>query len=225
MSLDCPEVEQLAAEVALGMVSATERASALAHLRQCQSCQRLVDELSAVADGLLLLAPEAEPSIGFESRILAATGAPERRPEHRPERRPRKPWLRVAVAAVAALVLGSSSLLAGLALRGDGGGKSEPIRSALAVTANGLATCRVFAFGEERAWVFVHLETPRDWSADYTIQVTTANPDVVETLGELRLQAGEATLGGTVDVPAKQLRSIRVLKTSGELWYEAVFRT
>lgn len=223
MSLSCPEVELLAAEVALGTVSATERAAALAHLRQCQSCQRLVDELSTVADGLLLLAPEAEPSIGFESRVLAATGASER-PERVRPRRTRAPWLRAAIAAAAVLLLGSASVLAGLAVTGDDA-DTTPVRTALAVNANGLATCRVFAFGEERAWVFVHLETPRDWAADYTVQVTTANEGQIETLGELRLQAGVATLGATVDVPANQLRSIRVLKTSGELWYEAVFRT
>ena len=223
MSLNCADVEQLAAEVALGTVSATERAAALAHLRQCQSCQRLIDELSTVADGLLLLTPESEPSIGFESRVLTATGASER-PER--SRRPasRKPWLRVGVAAAAVLILGSASVLAGLALTGDEG-KANPVRTALAVNANGRATCRVFAFGEEQSWVFVHLETPRDWTADYTVQVTTADLGRIETLGQLRLQAGVATLGATVDVPARQLRSIRVLKTTGELWYEAVFRT
>ena len=222
MSLTCADVELLASEVALGTVSATDRAAALAHLRQCQSCQRLVDELSTVADGLLLLAPEAAPSIGFESRVLAATGAPEH-PERALRPPPRRPWLRVAIAAAAALILGSATVLAGLALTGDDG--TGPIRTALAVNANGLATCRVFAFGEEQSWVFVHLETPRDWTADYSVQVTTADLGRIETLGQLRLQAGVATLGATVDVPAKQLRSIRVLKTTGELWYEAVFRT
>ena len=220
MSLSCPDIELLAPEVALGIVSATERASTLDHLRQCQRCQRLVDDLSTVADGLLLMAPEAEPSIGFESRVLAATGASERL-EHR---RPRRRWSRVAVAAVAALVLGSASVLAGVAVQDDGGTDRQPIRTALAVNANGRATCRVFAFGDKQAWVFVHLETPHDWSADYTVEVTTARDGEVQNLGDLRLQAGVATLGATVDVPAKHLRSIRVLKTSGELWYEAVFR-
>jgi anti-sigma-K factor RskA len=217
--LGCPDVENLAAEVALGLVSATERASTLAHLRQCQACQRMVDELSTVADELLLLTPEAEPSIGFESRVLAATGIPER-----PQHRPRRPWLRVAVGAAAALVLATSAALGITALNQDGGDGSE-IRTALAVNANGKATCRVFAFGEQQAWVFVHLETPRDWTADYTVEVTSTGDRPTQTLGELRLQAGVATLGATVDVPARQLRSIRVLKTSGELWYEATFRT
>ena len=221
MSLSCLEFEGLAAEVALGTVSATERASALSHLRECQGCQRLVDELSTVADGLLLLAPEVEPSIGFESRIIAATGAQELSPRQVPRGRPR---LRVPVAAIAALVLGSAAIVAALALPRDER-TDQPVRTALAVNANGLATCRVFAFGEEQSWVFVHLETPRDWSADYTVQVTTADEGQIQTLGQLRLTAGSATLGGTVDVPARQLRSIRVLKTSGELWYEAVFRT
>ena len=218
MSLGCPEVETLAAEVALGTVSATERASALSHLRQCPSCQRLVDELSTVADGLLLLTPEAEPSIGFESRVLAATRVSERQ-----ERKPRRRRLRFTAAA-AALVVAAASVLGGVAVTRSDDDRGAGVRSALAVSANGLATCRVFAFGDEEAWVFVHLETPRDWSADYTVQVVGADEGEVRTLGQLRLQAGVATLGGSVDLPAERLRAVRVLKTSGELRYEAVFR-
>jgi hypothetical protein len=217
--LGCPEVEALAPEFALGAVTATERASALVHIRQCQSCQRLVDELSTVADGLLLLAPHVEPTIGFESRVLAASGAPERQPE----RRRRVPAVRVAAAAAALVVASSLGLLAGLALSG-GADQGDDVRTGFAVSPNGLASCRVFAFGDQQAWVFVNLKTPREWTADYVVEVTTAEEGESETLGRLRLQGGEATLGTTVDYPAERLRSVRVLNPAGEVWYEAVLK-
>ena len=54
---DCPEVEALAAELALGIVLGSDRASALAHLGACASCRRLVETLTNVADPLLLRHP------------------------------------------------------------------------------------------------------------------------------------------------------------------------
>ncbi|MCA1691506.1 MAG: hypothetical protein LC733_04620 [Actinobacteria bacterium] len=219
--LDCRDVEVLAAELALGVVSAGERASALAHLGHCRGCQRLVDELATVADDLLLLAPEAEPTIGFESRVLAATGAPM---ERRPDRKPGRSRLRTAVAAAALVVVGGAGLIAGLTAAPQPEVRNE-VRTALDVSASGRATCRAFAFGDPQAWIFVSLEAPREWTADYEVEVVTAGGGPPAPVGHLRLQGGQATLGVTVDAPARSLRAIRVLDTSGELRYEAAFDT
>jgi anti-sigma-K factor RskA len=222
---DCPEVEALAAELALGIVSGSERAAALAHLNHCASCRRLVDELSAVADPLLLLAPEAEPSIGFESRVLAATTAADAaRPAPavvlgRRRRRFRTAWMALA-AALVVLVVGFGGLLLGRSM--DGGGE---VRTALAVTANGAATCRAFAYGDRQAWVFVSLDAPPAWTADYTVEVTTEGGGRAAAVGQFHLQNGSGSLGTTVDVPASHLRAVRVLDASGALRYEANFRT
>lgn len=228
--VSCPEVEALAAELALGSVSGADRANALSHLSRCPSCRRLVDELSAAADPLLLLAPEHEPSIGFETRVLAATpapgadhSAPSPAPAHR--RRPRRTLGRIGRIAVAAAFVVTAATAGVLVGRAIDDTADPGVRTALAVSANGRATCRAFAYGEQEAWVFVSLEAPREWTADYRVEVTTEAGGTAANLGTLKLADGTGTLGGTLDVPASKLRSIRVFDGSGALRYEASFET
>lgn len=72
-------VFELAPELALGIVGGDQRARALEHLASCPECRRAVDELSGVADELLLLAPPREAPLGFESRVLDSIRPPRRR--------------------------------------------------------------------------------------------------------------------------------------------------
>jgi hypothetical protein len=67
---DCELLDSVAAELALGSLTGAERSAALAHLDDCQACRQLVEELTAAADALLLIAPEADPPAGFEVRLL-----------------------------------------------------------------------------------------------------------------------------------------------------------
>ena len=83
----CADVEAVAAELALGLLGGPERAEALAHIDGCAHCRVLVDELSVTADELLLLAPGAEPSSGFEARVLAQLQPTARPTALRPRRR------------------------------------------------------------------------------------------------------------------------------------------
>jgi hypothetical protein len=98
----CDEIRELAPDVALGIADGEERAEALDHLSTCADCRRLVEELSQVADELLMLAPVQEPPTGFESRVVQSLGL-----ERRPRRRLTPRWLAlrlgppVAAAAVA----------------------------------------------------------------------------------------------------------------------------
>jgi hypothetical protein len=78
----CEEIRDLTAELALGIADGEERAEALRHLSTCAECRREVEQLSQVADELLLLAPVQEPPAGFESRVVDAMGL-ERRPRGR----------------------------------------------------------------------------------------------------------------------------------------------
>lgn len=66
----CEEIRELAPELALGIVEGEERGRALEHLADCPDCRRRVEELSEVADELLLVAPYREPPPGFESKVL-----------------------------------------------------------------------------------------------------------------------------------------------------------
>jgi hypothetical protein len=106
----CEEIRDLTAELALGIADGEERAEALRHLSTCAECRREVEQLSQVADELLLLSPVQEPPAGFESRVVEAMGL-ERRPRRRLVRWLTPRWLAprlgpaLAAAAVTAAVL------------------------------------------------------------------------------------------------------------------------
>ena len=72
--MSCDEFAEVAAELALGVLTGRERARALAHLDGCESCREQVRELSMAGDELLALLPPAEPPAGFESRVLDRLG-------------------------------------------------------------------------------------------------------------------------------------------------------
>jgi hypothetical protein len=97
----CEELQHLAPEIALGTIDGEERAEALRHLATCGECRRLVDQLTEVADELLMLAPVHEPPAGFESRVIDAIGLPREAPRRRLARR-LLVWLGPPVAAAAA---------------------------------------------------------------------------------------------------------------------------
>jgi anti-sigma-K factor RskA len=72
--MSCDAFAEVAAELALGVLTGRERAAALAHLGGCESCREQVRELTMVQDELLALLPSQEPPAGFESRVLERIG-------------------------------------------------------------------------------------------------------------------------------------------------------
>src|SRR5690349_12958449 len=100
--MTCEQTRALAPELALGIADGAERADALEHLATCAECRRAVAELSEVTDELLLRAPEREPPVGFESRVLARLQPPPATARRR--QRGRRALLALAPAAVAAVL-------------------------------------------------------------------------------------------------------------------------
>src|SRR5215469_497476 len=72
--MGCEEFANVAAELALGVLTGRERAQALAHLDRCDACRGEVRQLTLTGEELLGLLPEAEPPAGFETRVLARIG-------------------------------------------------------------------------------------------------------------------------------------------------------
>jgi hypothetical protein len=66
----CDETRELLPELALGIADGEERARVLEHIEDCADCRRELERQSAVADSMLVLAPEQEPPAGFESDVL-----------------------------------------------------------------------------------------------------------------------------------------------------------
>jgi hypothetical protein len=74
--MTCAELADVAAELALGVLTGRERAVAVAHLDTCDTCREDVRQLMATGEQLLELLPSAEPPAGFESRVLDRLGLP-----------------------------------------------------------------------------------------------------------------------------------------------------
>jgi hypothetical protein len=78
MSADerCEETRELITELALGVADGAERARVLEHVADCPDCRRELERQSAIADELLVLAPEEEPPPGFELAVLNSIQPP-----------------------------------------------------------------------------------------------------------------------------------------------------
>ncbi len=74
--MTCAELADVAAELALGVLTGRERAMAVAHLDKCDACREDVRQLMATGEQLLELLPSAEPPAGFETRVLERLGLP-----------------------------------------------------------------------------------------------------------------------------------------------------
>jgi hypothetical protein len=74
--MTCAELADVAAELALGVLTGRERAVAVAHLDTCEACREDIRQLMATGEQLLELLPPAEPPAGFETRVLERIGLP-----------------------------------------------------------------------------------------------------------------------------------------------------
>lgn len=75
VTIDCEQFDAHADELALGQVAEPLRGQLVTHAALCPNCHSLLDALGAVADRLLLAAPQMEPPAGFENRALARLDA------------------------------------------------------------------------------------------------------------------------------------------------------
>jgi hypothetical protein len=76
--MTCAELADVAAELALGVLTGRERARAIAHLEWCDACREHVRQLTATGEQLIELLPPAEPPAGFETQVLDRIGLPVR---------------------------------------------------------------------------------------------------------------------------------------------------
>src|SRR5262245_50753476 len=162
--MTCDRVRSLASELALDIADGAERAEALEHLAGCAECRRAVAELSEVTDELLLRAPEREPPVGFESRVLARLE--QSQPVIRRRRRARRALFALAPAAVGAVlatvaVLGFTSddrRLAGEYREALSAAHGSSFEAARLRAPGGLPAGVVYAYRGRKSWIFLYLD-------------------------------------------------------------------
>jgi hypothetical protein len=145
----CLRTRDVAAELALGIAEGDQRAEALDHLATCATCRAEVDQLAAAADRVLLVAPEVEPPVGFESRVLdhLETAAVPTAPGAR--RRPGR-LLAVAAAVVVALLVFGLGVVAG---RLGGPAATHSVATGELTASSGMPVGRVTAISGDQSWL------------------------------------------------------------------------
>lgn len=246
--MNCPEFSDVAAELALGVLTGRERAAAIAHLDQCDACRENVRQLTMTGEGLLELLPTREPPAGFESRVMEriglATPAPAPAPVsspgrvgrlfHRGQRRghqapasaTRQPrqvgWTRRSLAAAAVAVAVVAGGLGGWGLAvGTSAPASSTLASATLTSASHQTVGKVFLYQGSPRWLYMSVDLP---SGDGTVlcQVVGQNGQVT-TVGSFRLADGHGYWGSPATGASGQLTSARLVSTNGTVLATASF--
>ena len=210
MSAECNEIRELAAEVALGISSGEERASVLAHLGRCPACRAELDELSEVADELLLLAPPREPPVGFETRVLDRFG-----------RRPARRWLGHFRVAAAALAAGAVTAAVMFAVFSDDRRVASDYRESLARVngryfdaerlrdATGRTVGQVFGYEGSPSWITVVL-SDHVRGKDYRAEIVTRDGRRLR-LHSIRPHRGVTSSAQVIPVTLKRVTKVRIV--------------
>ena len=201
--ISCPEVEELAAELALGTLPGDQRSAVLAHLDGCPDCRRLLNRLSDTADSLLLAAPEVEPPAGFTRRVLAGL-----------KPAPRRRWRPLTLAVAAALVCGLAIGYVPGHLRS---GSVAMVRAASFVrnpaepgeTLEG----KVYARADNPSWVFMTLHGAES-DESYACELVLKDGRTV-SIGSFTMHGGVGSWGRAVDVTLSKVRLVQLRDANG----------
>jgi hypothetical protein len=231
----CVEVEESLAELALGILPGNERAVVLAHLQGCEECQAELEKLTLTADGLLGLAPELEPPVGFEVELFRRMGISE--PNSRTEvarshigglldRISSRGRVMVSAAAVTiAVALGfGGGWLANTGTTAAVGPYQHGVASATAtLTSDSHAVGTVSTFAGTPGWMLmtVHAGNVSGW---VTCKVTVSGGSQV-TVGRFQLDHGYGAWSARLPVSAPSIRSAQVTATGGVAIGSATFAT
>lgn len=217
MSASCRDVRGLLPELALGVATGEERARALEHLADCHGCRRELDELTEVADALLVAGPRAEPPVGFESRVVErVTGAGATVPGRRARRA--AGWAAAAVLG-AALAVGAVFLATG-EQRNFAASYRRALEQAegsyfggLPLTGrHGQQAGHVFGYEGSPPWVFVIVTSGA--SGAYDVEIETLDGETVP-LGSFEVAEGQGSFGTTLPVDLSDVAALRVEQRDG----------
>jgi hypothetical protein len=211
--MNCEELRDLAPEIALGTIDGGERAEALRHLATCAECRRLVDQLSEVADELMIVAPVEDPPAGFESRVIEALGL------QRPRRR--RPGRRLLVRLGPAVVAAAVSAIALAAIYHDDRVTAERYRDTLARAdgqyfqaeplrdETGAEAGVVFGYQGAPSWVLVTVDPGHRDRISGGELVTTDRRTI--PLPSLELDPRQGSWGAAIPTNLYEVASIRLL--------------
>jgi hypothetical protein len=210
------------AELALGILDGRERAALLDHLAGCPGCALELEQLTTAADELVHLAAEADPPVGFESRLF------ERLEISDPENVVRPGWghrWRSVAAIAAALVLAFG---VGWVVHPSDGDKprsavtapsSNELKATLVSHGHYLGDASIY--GNSPAWLFMAVEATSD-TGRVRCTVTTADGRI-HLVGSFTLNDGRGAWAAPLWVGKSPVRSAQVVDSGGRVLATANF--
>jgi hypothetical protein len=218
--VDCDRFADVAAELALGVLTGRERAEAVPQLDDCDACREDVRELAITGEELLRLLPEVTPPAGFAYRVrheICFSGY------RRQRRRRAKAPLLVAAAAAAVLAVGGG--LAGWsAVRSPGPGVMHPARL---TTAQQRVIGRVFlddnGYRGGSGWVYVSVDRGVGTGTGTVVCQLLGQDGRVTTIGSFGLAGGNGYWGSPESMPGTTVVGAQLLTAGGHVLATAMF--
>jgi hypothetical protein len=224
----CAEIRPMLGELAIGSAAGHERDRAVRHVATCPACGRELAELTTVFDGLLQLAPPADPPPGFESAVVARIARPAARAagEPRPPHRRRRRALALAAAVVvAALAGGAAGTVATRAQGADDRVLADRYRQVLSVadgqylralrltTDAGAPAGTVFLYQGRPSWVLVSVTSA---PVDGTYAMTVVGRDGTDRpVGACLVTRGAGTYGYQLPRPVADIAEVALSTPEG----------
>ena len=220
--LTCQQCHELAPELALDVLPGRERAEALAHLDGCAGCRETVSALTATADRLVELLPGAEPSAGFEQRVMTALAPPPRRARR---------WWVAAAAAGLAIVLVIGGWMLGRASHDLPQPETDPQAGVRAVMFAPLTTenrqiGEAYVYPGQPSWVYLALDIDNDTDVpSSTVRCELVHRDgSTVAVGTVPIAKGYRGWGGPAAVDRETLATARLINSDGHTVATAHFR-
>lgn len=228
--MSCAEFGDVAAELALGVLTGRERAEALAHLDQCEACREHVRQLTTTGEELLSLLPSAEPPAGFETRVMdrlsLTASAPARLVPHRPRTRrwiPVSSGVRRVLAAAAAVIAVAGAALGGWGLHGTTApaAAQSALSSATLLAADHDNVGEVFVYNGEPWWMYMSVDL-ESGNSTVICQLVSADGHVT-TVGSFRLADGYGSWGSPAWTGSGAPVGARLISSDGKVLATATF--
>jgi hypothetical protein len=237
--MDFDGFSDVAAELALGVLTGRERADALAHLEHCDACREMVRQLAMAGEELVELIPAVEPPAGFETRVMARIGIASGPSHRRAARRLSLPrWLTSPFRSPAGLIQPRRILAAAavtLAVVGAGLGgwglgaatSSSPVasrselRSAALVSSTHKTVGEVFLYTKGEPWMYMSVDVE---SGDGIVTCQLRGPDgSYRTIGSFQLLHGYGAWGSPALWGTGQVTGARLVSADGKVLASASF--
>lgn len=215
----CRRVGEDLTEFALGSVTGRRRSEILAHVSHCARCSIELEQLALASDALLQLAPESEPPIGFETRVVERM-----RDSVEPRPRRMRRMVMATAAAVAVLLLGIGL---GVLVTSDLGSEHDPHQTAnlasASLVANGTVLGKLYVSPGSPPWMFMTVDGGV-WAGNVTCQITTTNGKI-ETVGRFRLSRGYGAWAVPLHLSVGKISAARLVDASGNVLAVANLQT